>query len=552
VKRWIKVPNCNLKLDLRLLDRSLAQDSLAEFVRQAWHVVEPATNIQWNWHLDVICEYLEAVTVGDINRLIINLPPRSGKSILASVMWPAWVWARQPSARWLCASYSAILANKLSTDRRTVLTSPWYQERWPIQLASDQNQKSEFGNTDRGHMIATSVSGSATGRGGDFIIADDLQNPDMAESKLERETVNRFFDETLSTRLDDKRHGRIVVIQQRTHQADLTGHLLEQGGWTQLCLPAEFERRRAIAIPRSRREIVKLDGDLLWPEREGRAELDAAKIRLGPYGYACQYQQNPIARGGNLFKEKWFGTFRENPKFDVLVQSWDCAFKAGQTNDYSACATIGWVNPNREAATAAPGFYLVDAWRGRVEFPDLKRRAQSLYEWWHPSVVLIEDTASGQSLLQELRTVLPIKGIIPGADKTARATAITPMIENGQFWLLEGAPWFKDYIEEMTGFPGLAHDDFVDATVQALTYLRQPEPPILGYYRDRAAAEKVREQTSGFPGVSTYELAYHRLQAGTCHQCGMTLFMKSSVTDGPGQLCMDCFNEQQRSRCEAP
>jgi predicted phage terminase large subunit-like protein len=332
----------------------------------------------------------------------------------------------------------------------------------------------------------------------------------------------------------------------------LTGHLLEQGGWTQLCLPAEFERRTVISLPRSRRDVVKLEGELLWPEREGRAELDAAKTRLRSFGYACQYQQSPIARGGNLFKEKWFGTFREIPKFDSLVQSWDCAFKTGRTNDYSACVTIGRVNAGREDPTAAPGFYLVNAWRGRVEFPELKRCAQSLYEQRHPSVVLIEDTASGQSLLQELRTVLPIKGITPDADKLARANSITPTIENGQFWILEGAPWFKDYIEEMTGFPGVAHDDFVDATVQALTYLREPEPAILKYYREMASQERAREATHEFPGVSAYELNLFRLEAGNCHQCGVNLFRKSSITDALGNLCLDCVKQQERSYCEAP
>ena len=466
-----------LKFNLALLDQSLARDSLAEFVQQAWQIIEPTTPMQWNWHLDVICEYLEAVTAGDINRLIINLPPRSGKSILASVMWPAYVWARQPSTRWLCASYSAILANKLSADRRTVITSPWYQERWPLQLASDQNQKSEFVNTERGHMIATSVSGSATGRGGDFIIADDLQNPEMAESEAERETVNRFFDETLTTRLDDKRRGRIIVIQQRTHQADLTGHLLEQGGWTLLSLPAEFERRTVIPMPRRGGESVKLEGDLLWPEREGRAELDAAQIRLGSFGYACQYLQNPIARGGNIFKEAWFGRYHEIPKFDALVQSWDCAFKTGQTNDYSACVTIGWVNPNREALTAPPGFYLVDAWRGRVEFPELKRRAQSLYELWRPSVVLIEDTASGQSLLQELRSVLPIKRGHAGRGQDGARDCNHTDHRERTILVTRRRTLVKDYLAEMTAFPGVAHDDFVDATVQALTFLRQPPEP---------------------------------------------------------------------------
>jgi len=158
--------------------------------------------------------------------------------LLASVLWPAWVWVRRPSTRWLFASYSAGLSGKHNVDRRTVLTSPWYRHRWVLQLAGDQNQKSEFMNAARGHMIATSLGGTATGKGGEFIVADDLQNPEMAESAIERENVLRFFSETLSTRLDDKRRGRIVVIQQRTHQADLSGHLLAQGGWTHLCLPA--------------------------------------------------------------------------------------------------------------------------------------------------------------------------------------------------------------------------------------------------------------------------------------------------------------------------
>ena len=201
-----------------------------EFVRQAWHIIEPTTPLLWNWHLDAMCEYLEAVSAADLFRLIINLPPRSGKSLVASVLWPAWVWTKRASTRWLCASYSASLAIKFSIDRRTVISSQWYQSRWPIRLAGDQNLKQEFMNDARGHMIATSPSGTATGKGGEIIIADDLQNPEMAESEAERRNVIRFFDETLSTRLDDKRLGRIVVVQQRTHQADLTGHLLEQGG----------------------------------------------------------------------------------------------------------------------------------------------------------------------------------------------------------------------------------------------------------------------------------------------------------------------------------
>ena len=539
--------NNRLRLDLELLDRSLAADSLAEFYKQAWPVVEPATDLKWNWHLDVVCEYLEALAAdGGLSRVIINMPPRFGKSILVSVIWPAWVWAKQPWTRWLFASYAASLANKFSIDRRSILASPWYQERWPVQLAGDQNQKSEFMNTARGHMIATSVGGSITGKGGDFIVVDDLQNPEMAESAAARETVNRFFDETLASRLDDKRRGRIVVIQQRTHQADLTGHLLERGGWTQLSLPALFERRMTISLPVTRREIVKVAGDLLWPEREGGVELEAAKLRLGSYAYNCQYLQNPIARGGNLFKEDWFGRFRERPKFDLMIQSWDCAFKTGQTNDFSACLTIGWVKSNPHTSGAAPGCYLVHAWRGRLEFPDLKRKALELYQQWNPSKVLIEDTASGQSLLQELRTAIPIEGVKPEGDKMARAASVTPMVEGGQFWLLEGAPWLEEYLEEMVGFPGAANDDLVDATVQALSHLRQPqEPHIITYFREAASKGRTSESRHAFL-TSDYELECRRLQAEECYQCHTILFMKTAVTDGPGYLCMDCYQEKQR------
>src|SRR5713101_8276739 len=357
-----------LKFNLALLDQSLARDSLAEFVRQAWHIIEPTTPLLWNWHLDAICEHLEAVANADLFRLIVNLPPRSGKSLVTSVLWPAWVWTKQASTRWLCASYSASLAVKFSIDRRTVITSQWYQERWPIFLAGDQNQKQEFMNDTRGHMIATSPSGTATGKGGEIIVADDLQNPEMAESEAERRNVIRFFDETLSTRLDDKRRGRIVVIQQRTHQADLTGHLLEQGGWTHLCLPAEFEQKTIITLPLSNREIVKEEGDLLWPEREGPPELAAITNQLGTYGYACQYLQNPIPRGGNLFKAEWLQTYNDVPAgFDDVVLSLDCAFKTGSSADYSAAVIVGHIRTRRPDGPA-PGYYVLRVWHGRVEF----------------------------------------------------------------------------------------------------------------------------------------------------------------------------------------
>jgi hypothetical protein len=215
-----------LKLELRLVDQSLAQDSLAEFVKQAWHIVEPAAPLSWNWHLDLICEWLEQVAAGKTTRLIVNVPPRSMKSTLISIMFPMWTWATKPMVRFLCASYSAQLALKHSRDRRALLLSPWYQRNWPVRLAEDSNTQAEFTNTNRGHVIASSVGASVTGRGGDVLLIDDILNPEQANSDAERATALRFFDESLYSRLDDKRRGAIVVVEQRTHAQDLTGHLL--------------------------------------------------------------------------------------------------------------------------------------------------------------------------------------------------------------------------------------------------------------------------------------------------------------------------------------
>jgi hypothetical protein len=359
-----------LNLSLDAIDRSLAADSLAEFVRQSWPLIEPNTPLRWNWHLDAVCEHLEAVGLGEILRLLINISPRSGKSILVSILFPAWLWVRYPASRLVFASYSAALSIDLSVKRRSVIQSSWYQQRWGsrVTMASDQNLKSEFANTASGRMIATSVDGSVTGRGGSYIVCDDLINPAMAESDLEREGAIRWFDETLGSRLDDQKTGRVVVIEQRTHQADLSGHLLAQGGWEHLCLPAEFERRTMISMPRTAREVVKEEGELLWPEREGRAELAAARLRLGEYAYQCQYLQEPVARGGNRFKREWFGTFRTMPQsFDFIVQSWDTAYRESETSDYSACVTIGQMvsrGPNGEL----PGLYLLHAGAGESHF----------------------------------------------------------------------------------------------------------------------------------------------------------------------------------------
>ena len=335
-----------------------AEGSLRAFVEQVWHILEPETPFLSNWHIDLICEYLEAVTAGQITRLVINLPPRYMKSLLVSVLWPVWEWLRAPQTRWLFASYSDSLSTKHSLDRRLVLQSPWYRDRWGdrFQLTSDQNEKTEYRNDRRGVMTATSVGGSATGKGGNRIVVDDPHNPVQAESDRQRQQALDFFLMTLSTRLDDKRKGAIVVIMQRLHTRDLTSVCLDQG-YTPLIIPAEAEYPTTVTFLRSDRSITRAVGDLLWPERENAEDLARQKTALGAYAYAGQYQQRPSPRGGGLFKRDWWKYYDElPPDMQEHAQSWDLAFKGGGEHDF----VVGLV-----AARRGADVYLIDRFKQR-------------------------------------------------------------------------------------------------------------------------------------------------------------------------------------------
>jgi predicted phage terminase large subunit-like protein len=500
-----------------LLDQVLAERSLADFVRQGWPVLEPKTPYLENWHHDYLAEALEAVAAGEIRKLIINLAPRFGKSLLVSVFFPCWLWLRMPAERFLFASYSTVLATKHSVDRRALLQSRWFASRWGklIRLADDANRQTEFSNTQRGHMIATSVGASATGRGGNFLICDDLINPDQANSDVERARALRWFDETFSTRLDDKKTGRQLIIEQRTHAADLTGHLLGEQGWYHIALPAIEERKTVIVFPRSRQQMVRNEGDILWPAREGADELAAARQRLGAFAFQAQYQQNPTARDGNLIKREWLSaTYHALPaRFDSLVLSLDTAYKTAATNDYSAAVVIGTLRGPRDGF--APGHYLVDAWRGKLEFAALKRKVVELYQTWHPRVVLVEDAASGPSLIQELRagTSLPLKPLRPDRDKYQRIAAVTPILESRRLHLPETAWWREDFIAELTSFPAGAHDDWCDALAMALNHLRDDQqPPMLTFMALQAAAKWVQRGLDVESAALRAELSPDELQ----------------------------------------
>lgn len=336
-------------------------------------------------------------------------------------------------------------------------------------MSDTYNLKMEFQNTARGAMVATSVGGTITGKGGHGIVVDDPHNPKQALSKPLRETALRFFDQTLSTRLDDKKTGFIVVIMQRLHQEDLTGHLMARGGWEHLCLRGEAEKSETIVFPRSGRKIERKEGDLLWPEREGRSEIVRQKLDMGSYAFAGQYQQSPSPQEGGLIKRAWFQFYAEPPaRFDEILQSWDMAFKDKEQSSY----VVGQVWGRNGASK-----YLLDQVRGRMNYVESKRAVRTLSAKWPKAVAkLVEDKANGTAVIADLKD--DIDGLIPvepEGGKETRAAAVSPQIEAGNIYLPDPsiAPWVHDFIEECASFgPNSAYTDQIDAMTQALIRMK--------------------------------------------------------------------------------
>lgn len=461
------------RIDDAVLFEAVIRQDFTSFVAKAFHAVDPGGTYAPNWHIDLISEYLRACTVGEVRRLIINVPPRYLKSICTSVAWPAWLLGHDPTRRIMAASYSQALSLKHSQDCRVVMNSHWFRRIFPsVRLAADQNEKHRFQTSARGFRYATSVGGTATGEGADFLIVDDPHNPRQAASETGRKSALNWFDQTFSTRLNDKRQGVIVVIMQRLHQKDLTGHLLDKGGWEHLCLPAEAEARGVVGFGGV--SHLRKRGEPLHEAREDRAQIARAKQDLGAYGFAAQYQQRPAPATNSVVRLDWFQRYRALPAEPLrVVQSWDTAYKPGHLNDPSVCGT--WFETER-------GYYLADVVSRRMSYPELKRTATGLAEKWRPSAVLIEDKSSGQSLIQDLQaeTKLPVIPITPSGDKSVRMSVVTPTIESGQVYLPDSASWLLDYESELVTFPNAEHDDQVDMTSQFLKWAteRRAEPRI--------------------------------------------------------------------------
>jgi len=453
----------------------LARNSLEVFVKLAWPLLNPGVPLIWGWHLSAVCEHLEAAKNGWIKKLIINLPPATSKTSLVAQCFPVWAWLTEPESRWLFAAYNQDLSTRDSLARRNLIQSDWFRTwfapEW--QIMPDQRLKTQYANERAGWHKATSVGGGITGWHADYQVIDDpMKAQDLQSTRLY--THVRWYFETFESRVRDAANSRRIVIMQRLARRDLTGVLLEQGGWEHLCLPAEFvpERRASTSIgwqdprtePGELLDPVRLPKSLLEQYRLGGENIERG---LGSAIYAAQYQQDPVIAGGNIIKRDWIRFYRgsERPKeFEQFIGAWDMSFKGFSTSDFVVGQVWGRIGAS---------YYLLDQSRGQWGFSDTARNVESLAVKW-PQVRrwLIEEAANGYAILNFLRPTVPgLVGVKPKESKIARFSAVSHIFERGDVFLpaIDENGWVETVVDELTSFPSGAKDDIVDATAWALS-----------------------------------------------------------------------------------
>jgi predicted phage terminase large subunit-like protein len=451
----------------RMLSPSMAhvyaacRRDLVSFVRKMFHVLNPSAIFHMNWHICAIAYYLEQVRLGKIKRLIITVPPRSLKSIMCSVAFPAFVLGHDPTKRLIVASYSADLAIKHGNDFRKIVNSAEYHGIFPgMRISAMKDTQTEVVTTLNGFRLAISVDGALTGRGGDIIIIDDPIAALAAVSQKSREHVANWYFNTLLSRLDDKQNGAIVLVMQRLHEDDLVGvQLRGSDAWTVLSLPAIAQQDEEIPIGNGQVHFRRA-GDVLHPEREPREVLESLRAQLGPEIYSAQYQQRPVPPGGATIKRAWLRRYDQPPQSGQVIQSWDVANKQGEENDYSVCSTWRFYDKR---------YYLIDLLRGRFDFPTLRTKVSQQAKLHKASQILIEDAGFGTALIQELKTAhFSVVGVKPEYDKKIRMAIQSAKFANGQVFFPKEAPWLRDLEDELFAFPNGRHDDQVDSISQAL------------------------------------------------------------------------------------
>lgn len=451
-----------------------ARESLYEFVRQAWHVVEPDRDFIDGWHIEAICKHLEGCTFGKISNLLINVPPGHCKSRVCGVFFPAWVWIHKPSARFFCASYAQELATRDSIDCRYIIESEWYQSRWGdrVRITQDQNQKIKFGTTEHGWRMATSVGGRGTGEHPDFVIVDDPHNVRQAESELERQDCIRWWDATMSSR-GLIRGVRRIVIMQRLHISDLSGHIINQGGFDHICLPYRYEADRMATTSIGWNDPRTEKGEILWDAvpQQMRDVFGKFPPRLD----AGQLQQRPVPEGGALFKREWMQIIPDYPSKAIrAVRYWDKA-SSEDSGDYSAGVLIVAHEDMWYVADVVKG-----QWSIRQRNEIIKQVAELDAEAFPQLTIVIEqEPGSGGKESAEF-TVRQLAGHSVKIDKVTgakeiRAQPFADQCEAGNVRIVRDS-WNKAFIEELCVFPFGDYDDQVDAAAGAFCWVARTAP----------------------------------------------------------------------------
>jgi predicted phage terminase large subunit-like protein len=452
------------KTDQLFHDAILRRD-FESFLRRVVMTLNPHSQYLPNWHIAAIAHQLERVRRGEITRLIINMPPRHLKSLTVSVAFPAFLLGLEPWHRIFSVGYGSELSSKHAADFRSIVESSWYRRAFP-QMRIKRSLEDEVLTTARGFRKAASVYGSLTGFGGDIFIIDDPQKPVDAQSDAQRDRLNHWVANTLMSRLDNKESGVIIVVMQRVHLNDLSGYLMDGGGWEVLSLPAIAEQQERIAIGDDDFHIRRID-EALHPDLDSFESLKRLQQKLGPDVFAAQYQQTPVPLGGAMIKRAWLRYYNSLPPKSYgtsIIQSWDTAAKDGIQNDYSVCTT--WLKHDGH-------FYLLDMTRGRYDYPTLRETALLLAKKHRPQKVLIEDASTGTALAQELRQAYFGGGVYlvrPEHDKKGRVYVNQAKFSAGLVLFPRNAPFLAELEAELLMFPQGKNDDIVDSIMQALSF----------------------------------------------------------------------------------
>jgi len=476
---------------LQQTEKLLCEQSLAQFVRSAWHIIEPSTKLEWNWHLDTICGYLSAFDAGQLpdRRLIICIPPGTLKSILVSVMYPAWSWIKHPNERYLSITNEQGLAIRDALRMKDIITSEWHQSKWGLGLKASQNEKTLFVNEKQGFRQSQGISASNTGKRGSCLLIDDPIDAAQAYSDVIRQGVNDTWDRSLSSRLNDLTESGVLLIMQRVHESDLAGHLLKKvkSKWTVLSIPMRYEGapsfdagadigRPELNDPRTKK------GELLFPKKFPSSAVLSLEEDLGEHGTSAQLQQRPVPIGGGIIKTHTWRHWADDvplPKCQHIFTSYDTAFSEADSKNnktaFSACTRWGvfW-HSKRERYCVM----LLGVWFGQVAYKELREKVQEIDKKYRPDVNLIEKKATGISLLQDLRDAIDgeLKAYSPGKgeDKISRAHSVTPILEMGLVYV-PPKKWANELIDYVASFPHGAPPsaDLTDTVTQALIYLRK-------------------------------------------------------------------------------